>query len=329
MDDGGLQIQVRETSAALGRLGVEVVPWDVWSDQVPEVDVVHLFSVDSALVAHVRRAVELGVPVVASPVFNAFDTSPRRLRMLLRAGRHIPGMSRELETAGTILRLARKVICLNEEEARLLESVFGLDRAEVVVVPNGTTVFDSGEPSPGSAAARLTGSRYVIQVGRITPVKNQLTSIRAVRDWPGTLAILGRAGHADSGYAAQCRAEAGSNVLFLDPVAPGSADLRALYEGAAAVLLPSTSEVMSLVLLEAGALGRPVVVSRHLPVPDVVADRVPVVRIDGRSGPDLRRAIESLADTAPRPRPASPPSPTWVDVAAALRDIYDAVLGTR
>lgn len=78
MNRGGLQIQIEETAQGLTDIGVEVIRYDPWQNQIPNVDACHVFSVDGSMVYHTSRAVSLGVPVILSPVLNAFDTPPHR-----------------------------------------------------------------------------------------------------------------------------------------------------------------------------------------------------------------------------------------------------------
>jgi glycosyltransferase involved in cell wall biosynthesis len=116
----------------------------------------------------------------------------------------------------------------------------------------------------------LRRGRYVLAVGSLTPHKNFAVIARAfarLRDVEFDVAVAGALdrdvfGHIDLG--------ALSTLKLLGPVS--DAELRALYEGAAAFVYPSLYEGFGIPPLEAMALGCPVIASRAGAIPEVCGE---------------------------------------------------------
>src|SRR5215813_13751279 len=96
LNRGGMQIQIEETAKGLANLGVEVIRYDPWQDQVSNVDICHVFSIDGSMLSHVERAVGIGKPVVISSVLNLFQSPPLLTRIKAELSRFIPGMYSDL-----------------------------------------------------------------------------------------------------------------------------------------------------------------------------------------------------------------------------------------
>ena len=148
LNRGGMQIQIEETSKGLAELGVEVIPYDPWQNQIPNVNICHVFSIDGSMVYHVQRAVGMGKPVVISSVLNLFQSQPLLTRMKVELSRFIPGMYSDLKRASLMMRVASRVIALNDDEHKLLHKVFDLSSERIVTIPNGVNQrFGDGDPS--------------------------------------------------------------------------------------------------------------------------------------------------------------------------------------
>jgi glycosyltransferase involved in cell wall biosynthesis len=120
---------------------------------------------------------------------------------------------------------------------------------------------------------------------------------------------------------------------FVDYVGYVRADARpALYEGAKLVVLPSHHEGFGLPVLEAMALGVPVVASTAGALPEVSGDAAILV------GPNDRRAladaiqrvltIPALSDDLRRRGLARARQFSWTDAAHTLREAYSRMLLT-
>jgi glycosyltransferase involved in cell wall biosynthesis len=281
---GGDTVQVRETRAALEAVGVSI--YEVGATKVrdlPDFDLAHVFNLqmtDSA--AAIFAALKpLARPVVFSPIYwdllptwfdSALETAPHwrfAARILGRepARRLYVSWQRRKEPKSALwqqrralLLEAAAVLPNSRAEAELLGSTFALPGAfadACDVVPNGVDrrLYEQ-EPAPSPWFAERYGIRdFVLQVGTISPVKNQLALIEALTDVPVPLVIIGHTPKAMTAYAAECRrrAEARGNVVFIDHLPSG--ELPGIYALAAVHALPSWRETPGLVSLEAAACG--------------------------------------------------------------------------
>ena len=210
-----------------------------------------------------------GVPIVLSTVHNSlFDYD-------------VPGWRRTLYVLAERLTspLADRILSVSEAIARDLVERYRIAAARTVVIHNGIDAWafrPAREPAAVRAALGVEdGRRVIVMAGRMTPQKGwdlvleaaaRLAAVRSdlawvlVGDGPLRAALTRRA--ADLGVAARFT---GARSDMADVF--GCADL---------VLLASRSEGLPFTLLEAMALGKPVVATRVGGVPEVVED--------GRSG---------------------------------------------
>jgi glycosyltransferase involved in cell wall biosynthesis len=120
----------------------------------------------------------------------------------------------------------------------------------------------SAPPRPVERAAFLrewhlpSGPRLLVCVGRLAPIKNQALAVAALAGVPdAVLAIVGDGAERRRLEDSAQRAGLGSRVVFTGY----RSDARAIMGGADIVVLPSRSEGLPSVALEALAAGRPIV----------------------------------------------------------------------
>lgn len=165
-------------------------------------------------------------------------------------------------------RVADRVLAPSAATAAEIRRDYRVD--DVGVVPNvtgGLSVEPAGEVEgePG----------YLLFVGRLRIRKGVEVLLEALaglrRRFPSTvLRIAGDGEHRERLERKAAELGLESSVVFLGTC--GAARVRALLEGAAALVVPSTYEGMPLVVLEAMEAGVPVVASRVSGIPEVVVD---------------------------------------------------------
>lgn len=203
---------------------------------------------------------------------------------------------------------------------------------DVTYIPNGVTL----EPVPAVDQIRslgLTGGDFLLFVGRMSPEKGCDVLIEAYRRLQRNvkLVIAGPSSYTD-GYIEGLRREVPAGVIFPGRV---TGRLRAeLYGHAAAFVLPSTIEGLSVALLEAMSFGRCVVTS-DIPENREVVDGV------GRTVPprDVAGLVSALRGVLDRPGEAAElgrlararieAEYTWDDVARRTEAFYYEVLARR
>jgi glycosyltransferase involved in cell wall biosynthesis len=152
--------------------------------------------------------------------------------------------------------------CVAAPEARRLCEQY---QREVAYIPNGIgTEYlpDAVGAQPILARHGLSSGNFLLFVaGRIEPTKGAHLAIEAVNQLPGDIPLLvvGDDSHMPS-YGQRLRELAGPRVRF-EPLIENRATLFGLMSATRCLIFPSSLEAMSMVLLEAVAMGTPLVCS--------------------------------------------------------------------
>jgi glycosyltransferase involved in cell wall biosynthesis len=288
---GGDTVQMEKTGEHLARYGVTV---DISLAPEPPVagyDIVHVFNVQTSAhgVLQCRNAKQSRTPLVLSTIF--WDPRPARMDPYVlryawsRAGRTLATVaprvacalaplttrlpsSRSFKAAKEMLWLADLLLPNSHAELEGLAHYFSAPwvRCKGWVVPNAVDPPRRPEIDgvPASLEA-LPSGQYVLQVGRIEPVKNQLRLLQALLPLPELpLVFVGRA--ACEAYAEACYrlATARGNTWFIPEIEHDV--LPHVYQRAKVHVLASLRESPGLATLEAAVWGANCVVSHHGPV---------------------------------------------------------------
>jgi glycosyltransferase involved in cell wall biosynthesis len=185
------------------------------------------------------------------------------------------------------LRAAARVICLGESQRSELVASAGLDAARVVTmpIPVDTEFFQPRAEHDGEA-------RHVLTVGKDL-ARDYATFLEAVRPLAVDATIVAHRRNVES-------PELTPNVALRSGLS--FPELRELYAGAACVVLPQRSEDYVYgsegggltALLEAMAMGRPIVASDRAILHDYVTDGVEALLVPPEDPTALRAAIERV-----------------------------------
>ncbi len=192
-------------------------------------------------------------------------------------------------------RRAARIIAPSLATSRDLQREYGVDAARIDVIHHG---LDSQRfrPIPESAVdavlSRLKIPRpYLLFVSTIQPRKNlqRLISAFESRDLAGfKLVVAGGAGWKSRPIIERMRLSARrDDILQLGYVS--NDDLAALYNGAAAFVLPSLYEGFGMGVIEAMACGCPVVTSTTSCLPEIAGDAA--ILVDPYAVRDIRDGI--------------------------------------
>ncbi|GGY05152.1 glycosyltransferase [Massilia dura] len=267
--DGGLQVQVRETIAALNRLGADTSHplqaqlVDPNRERLDAFDLIHVFSAINGNFRLVEAASEMGVPVVLSPLLSpGWDrASGFRARVADRLTGRLTGWHVQTSYAQTkrALQLAKLVIALGEAERAAIISGFLVNPAKIRVFPNGINQqFFTARPELFRQSTGITGP-FVLMVGSINPYKNQLGLVQALADMNLPVVLIGRVARQDQVYLDTVLRSPW--VRWLGALDHGDPLLASAYSAASVVALPSHGEVFPLAVLESLAAGTPVVMT--------------------------------------------------------------------
>jgi glycosyltransferase involved in cell wall biosynthesis len=199
-------------------------------------------------------------------------------------------------TTGWAVRRCPVIITISESTKSDLISLYGVKPERIRVVPlgGGETVERTAAPKSRLAELGLDG-RFVLQVGRIEPRKNQAAALAAVERLDGvTLAVAGP----QRDWVLSTRLAASTRCRVLGRVDQPTLEL--LYQEAAAVVVPSLYEGFGLPVLEAMARGKVVVAAASSSLPEVGGDAV--LYVSDPADPDaLAKVLETaLGDQALR-----------------------------
>ncbi len=285
---GGDNIQMLKTKAALEAVGVTVHDGDInHLESSPDCDLAHVFNIQTpqSTQAVFSCLHKKGVPIILSPIYwdmyeywgelavqyrNRWRVLAERFgkRRVIQIYINWQRLKSPLKASWRIqrqlLEQALLVLPNSNAEGNLLKNSFRLNNhflEKIRLVPNGIEFsYYSKLPQPSRAFYEKYGIRdFVLQVGTINPVKNQLGLIEALYDLPIDLVFIGKVLNAYSEYGNACRALGmkRGRVVFIDRIP--HEDLPGTYALAAVHALPSWRETPGLVSLEAGAAGCQVV----------------------------------------------------------------------
>jgi glycosyltransferase involved in cell wall biosynthesis len=230
---------------------------------------------------------------------------------------------------GRVLRAAAFVVVFTEDQRAAVAQRYRLDPAHVVVVPNGVSEdFFSNEPRA------LPNRPKLLFVGRLAAQKNVpllLEALDGVSERFDT--VLVGDGELEVSLRSMVEARGLQNVLF-----HGRADgesLRRLYREADVFVLPSEREGMPLVLLEALAMGLPVVATDIPGTRDVIQNGSNGALAAPGDARAFRAALLHVTSDPAQYRRMSQTSRaladrySWDSVATKFDALYDMALGAH
>jgi glycosyltransferase involved in cell wall biosynthesis len=329
---GGLQIQVKESIAALCKLGLQAELVNPATSRLSDYDVVHVFSAINGNHRIVEAARDQGVPVVLSPLLSP-DWDKRSGKMARRldalAGR-LSGWLLQTSYAQIAAALggADRLLALGEPEAQAMRSAFGIAGERIDICPNGIPPhFFDADPAPFRAAFGIDGP-FVLMAGSISPYKNQLGVVKALAGSGIRVVLLGSAPSAHQDYLEALQRQ--PDVRWVGALDYRDPLLASAYAAARVFVLVSQGELQPLSVLEAMAAGTPAVLAKGsaLELPDSGAALKLVERGDPQG---IRRAIEGLME-APPPAHAVRPLVAgfhWDKVAERIVANYRQALAMR
>lgn len=306
---GGLENQIRETLGALRELGIDAQqhrPDPSWQPHL-----IHAFGADPATWNHLKNSA-VRVPLVLSPVLVIESRLQRQLLGGLTSRRF--GVSTSLSMRAELIRAAAHVVALNQREAHVLTTRFGVDAERMSVVGNGSRATASASRDPQAES--------IVCVGTVGTRKAQFD---LVSRWPAAFPELRIIGSVDATFAQADEffraVSERPNITYVGPLAQELVwreQRRAL-----ATISNSSDEGQSLALLDSVALGRPVLIRESASGRALMQEFPTAVRLIPAESPCGPTHIQWARSAAVSGRPL-----TWAEVAQCLREIYGQLLGS-
>lgn len=328
---GGLQVQIRETAAALERRGVTAQLIDPVRKPLTDYDLIHVFSAINGNHRVVECAKSFNLPVVVSPLIRPFWN--RRLGWLARQLERGVGrltqwqVKTEYRQIVSCLENADALIALGDIERRSIIDAFHIPRERVRVIPNGIPARFFNADAQAFCNHFGIEPGFILTVASVNAHKNQLTAAKATADSGQRLVVIGPSLPADRAYLEVLTAL--PHVTYLGSLDYENPLLAAAYAAAGVFCLPSGSEVMPLSVMEALAAGTPVVMTQHHCM-DLSAMRGIVQEVEPMDESAIRNAIQRFLEQPPASATcrASVQQFTWDAVAEQIQQCYEEVLAT-
>lgn len=296
---GGDMIQLRQTQAALIRLGVDVVYSGEPIYPVPLLfrgfDVIHNFNFSMKWAPYQTwTAKKHRKPLVYSMIYHEGE-------------QFVPYKNQQIMADAT-----DAMLFLTEGEIERVARHLTIDRAKCHVIPNGVDEmwFKKVKPQKDLDA-------FVLTVGRIEPSKGQLAAARACKRIGIKYIMIGQ--RTDEGYTRDCEREGAAHLPPMEPE-----KLIKFYGQCSAFVLASAAEVQPLSAMEAMAQGAQVVLTRKCEweTPNVLrcepmdADSVEAQLRYALTRPKNLAAIQEMKGL------------TWDATAKKIKAIYDTLCAT-
>jgi len=355
---GGDTVQVLKTMQYLRALGCQV---EVSTELEPDLsgyDLVHVFNVTRPQESYlqVRNAQKQGKKLVLSTIFVSYSDFDRQARggllgMLSRwlhpsQIEYLKVMGRAIHNAEihrgtrTLMRYGHRRLVqetIKAADVLLPNSFSELNRLcaaypvaksrPSIVVPNGIDPQLFGDPEIPVPAELERYRDCVLVVARLEGLKGQLQVLRAMRDLPWKLVLIGAHTRNHSGYFNRLRQEASSNVHILGRVEHDA--LPPYYRMARVHALVSWIETTGLSSLEAAAMGKNIVITGRGDTREYFEDLGYYCEPD--SVASVRDAIVRAYESKPNPalRQRVMDRFTWRHAAEKTLEAYAMALGRQ
>jgi glycosyltransferase involved in cell wall biosynthesis len=323
---GGDTVQLMKTAESLRVLGVTV---DISTELEPSLDgydLVHLFNLMRPQEVYVQaaNAKKRGRRVALSTIYGLYTEYERkarpglagfvsrnlspwqveRLKVLARVAANGEFSRGSMLVAALgyrtqctrLVRLSDVFLPNSESEMKRVHADFETSRAKpYVVVPNAvdTAVFDPDVVRMSDEVRKFEGC--VLSAARIEGRKCQLELVRAVRDLPVKLVLIGKPAPNHTAYYEAVKREANDRVHFLGQIPHDQ--LAQYYTAAKVHALVSWMETPGLSSLEAGAMGSNLVITEKGDTRDYFGDEA--YYCDPESVDSIRQAVVAALE-APR-----------------------------
>jgi glycosyltransferase involved in cell wall biosynthesis len=333
-NEGGLQVQMRETQAKLRELGIDVKLIDTTRDNLADFDIIHIFAVVHGNVKLVEQARAKGCKVVVSGLLNPalVIEEPWRVATVRMLGSIIARVSQYKVTTDfwsvhKALTGADHIIALSNWERGAASRVFGADPARVSVIANGVSGhFFAADTTAFYAAYEIEGP-FVFCPGQISEWKNQISLVKAMANTDITVVLAGPVHENNRSILDDCLAVPNAKVVYLGNLDRMSPVFSGAFAAASAVVLPSKAESGPLVALEALAAGTPAVITIHNGL-DMQPDGRYLYTVAPFDLQAMRKTVLGAIATGAEPTScrAAVEHMSWNEVAMQIAEVYSACL---
>ena len=286
---GGDAVQMLKTKEWLEKMYPCQISIITYPEQLnSEFDIVHIFNYATYEITNgfMERAHQLHLPIVSSSIYWDYSYSARPFHYIIfgyssHLSRRVclfyrflyryitPLFKKPYGTSLTFKRYVQKFVDYSEyilpnsmEEGKLLlQFAKRTETGKIRVVYNGTEFVNNKIlPQNDFFSKYQIPQNYILQVGRIEYLKNQLNLLYALKDNDSIpIVFIGQDNDVDYAKKLRALAQKRGNVYFLKKIP--HEEITSFYYYAALHVLLSLRESPGLVSIEAAAIGCPIVIS--------------------------------------------------------------------
>lgn len=231
-----------------------------------EYDLIHYFG-SSYQMNEIGKFAQLnGVKVVGTPILFP-SKKVFKYKFFLKVGKLLP-FKTSLNFRQELLKDSDFLLANSKPEAEYFEQAYGIKAHNIKVLGTGVSKdyleYNFSETHLPEEVKTL--DKYILMVGRVTPLKNQMKVAKLLSTTEHKLVLVGQADHSHPAYINELQelVNNSKNIFWLKEVKGDSDTIKALYAGAEMHILWSRTEVAALVNMEAAALGTSLI-CRDLP----------------------------------------------------------------
>jgi len=268
---GGGEAELKELSKHLSAEGLTADFYGPNSLSLDSYDYLVHFSVHPDGLSIVEASHKLGLKIILWPNIWFHENS----------------VFEDMNHISRFFELADLIIFKSNAELENVDSHVFINPSKVLIVPWGVDPAYL-EPVDPTQFKKLYGlEEYILWVGQIEPVKNQLQVIEALRDINIPMVFVG--GYRDKEYFIKCCQTAPERFLFLPQMKHASGMLRSAYRGCS-IYVEVPFEPPGLSALEARILGKQLVLSKGSWTDEEFGSSVFVARPDSLD--EIRVAVD-------------------------------------
>ena len=315
---GGFQTQIEQTKKALEAVGVEV-EWLRWWDDQQKGDLIHYFGKPDS--SYVDFSHSKGYKIVISLIISGTTAKSEislGIQKIISRSLIKFKMRRICElTRWESLRKADAIIFLTELEAETGKQLWMLEPQKTHIISNGVRQ----EFIIAGKQEKKQKGEHLLYVATIRDLKRNAEVALAAGRAEVPISFLGAPYSKTDPYYIRFLEAVKSATPYATYLGAASTteELIDEYQKARGVLLLSKMEGLSLAVLEAGAMGIPVLLSQRQWATRVYGSEVTFANIDNkdREVQDIRNFWNN-ANQSPHIKKV----PSWTDIAIKLKDIY-------
>ena len=283
---GGMQTKIKGYIDHMSPLA-EIKKFYKWTDIIDDYDIIHIFMASSEECGLVKYAKGKKKPIVVSSVISPSGGLKVSYNQIANRLLHIHS---GYWMQGFVMQNADYVITETNLEKKFICKHYHLSPEKVVVIPNAVAPPKGIDGLSFSELTGITG-KFILQVGRFDPNKNQLRTIQAVNNSDMQLVLIGGPDKDNLSYFEQCKAIAGANVHFLGWVDHDSPILGTAFRDAQTLVIPSQKEIFGNSMFEAGIHGTNLVVTSSLPLDEWAFEKYCLV-VNPTDSSDIRNKLK-------------------------------------